>query len=86
MDSNVPHDLEQRFRNIEAHLGIGKVDEDTGTYSTELHESLTPAEPDVPQPGAQAQQQAPVPTAQEQFNAMSDEEKAEFLAANEHHG
>ena len=33
MDSSVTHDMESRLRNIEAHLGIGKTDEETGAYS-----------------------------------------------------
>ena len=32
-DSNVPHSTEDRLRNIEAHLGIGNVDEETGEYT-----------------------------------------------------
>lgn len=55
-DSNIPHEIEDRFRNIEAHLGIGHVDEETGKYSTETHESLVPAEPDAP-----ATESAPAP-------------------------
>jgi hypothetical protein len=41
-DSNVSHDVEARLRNIESHLGIGKVDEETGEYSVEQKDA--PAE------------------------------------------
>jgi hypothetical protein len=53
VDTNMPYNIEQRFRNIEAHLGIGNVDEDSGKYSADVHESLVPPEPDVAPVGAE---------------------------------
>ena len=35
MNANVSHDVEDRLRNIEAHLGIGNVDEETGEYTVD---------------------------------------------------
>ena len=44
VDTNIPHDTEDRLRNIEAHLGIGQVDEETGEYSVKQHEDKPGAE------------------------------------------
>jgi hypothetical protein len=46
LDTNLPHNIEQRLRNIEAFAGIGSTDDETGAYTVELHESLVPAAPD----------------------------------------
>jgi hypothetical protein len=68
VDTSMPFNLEQRFRNIEAHLGIGSTDEETGKYNAEVHESLVPPEPDVapmPAPGNLAAPPAPPKTVAE---------------------
>jgi hypothetical protein len=49
MDTNVSHDTEQRLRNVEAHLGIGSTDEETGEYTVKQYEET--AEPTVARPG-----------------------------------
>jgi hypothetical protein len=46
VDTNIPHDTEARLRNIEAHMGIGVIDEETGEYSVKQYEE--PAEPGRP--------------------------------------
>jgi len=55
VDSTVPHDTESRLRNIEAHLGIGSVDPDTGEYTVKQYEESpgrpTDEEPDVDEEG-----------------------------------
>jgi hypothetical protein len=40
VDSNLGHEAEARFRNIEAHLGIGHTDEDSGEYTVDQHEEV----------------------------------------------
>lgn len=44
VDSGIAHDVESRLRNIEAHLGIGNVDEETGEYTVDQHEPPAPPE------------------------------------------
>ena len=49
VDSDISHEMESRFRNIEAHLGIGKTDEETGEYSVQAHSDTVPEEPEEPE-------------------------------------
>lgn len=35
VEANIGHEVEDRLRNIEAHLGIGHVDEETGEYTVD---------------------------------------------------
>jgi hypothetical protein len=49
MDSNIPHDIEDRLRNIELHAGIGKTDEE-GNYQVEQYDaSAAPVVDEVPE-------------------------------------
>lgn len=77
MDSDISHEVEQRFRNIEAHLGIGHTDEDTGEYSVDTHESLLPP-PVEEAPVEAAENPAPPKTVAEL--------EAELAAAKEREG
>jgi hypothetical protein len=48
MESNITHDVEARLRNIESHLGIGNVDEETGEYTVDEPETA-PTKADEPE-------------------------------------